>query len=150
MVPRLVQVVLLAVLAVGCATRAPDFAPPLSVPVADPLLASAAAESLWRAATEARTRGDLPAAARYLERASGVAPDSSWLYREMAELRLYQDDPVTAEGLARRALRLAPDDPGYRSALWELIATARARRGDEAGADAAREASERLRRATRP
>lgn len=139
MVQRLVRLSLVLMLVAGCSVRAPGPRAAFEMPPDDPLRDSAAAESLWQSAGDARASGDLAAAARYLERALGMAPDSSWLYRELAELRLYQGDPATAEGLARRALRLAPDRPGYRSALWELIATARDRQGDEAGARRARQ-----------
>ena len=138
MVSRLVRLILLCMALAACASRPPVALPELQIPAADPLLSSPA-ESLWHQALAARERGDLPAADRLLERAVSLAPDSSWLYREQAELRLRQGDPVAAEGLAQKALRLAPDDSLHRAALWQLVATARLRQGNQEGARAARE-----------
>ena len=137
MVARLVRLILLSAALAACASRAPMVLPELDVPAGDPLLTSPA-QSLWKQAVVARTDGNLVAAGRLLERAANLAPDSSWLYRELAELRLRQDSPVAAEGLARKALRLAPDNPVYQSALWQLVATARVRQGDDEGAKQAR------------
>lgn len=131
---------------VACSTKPPVSMPGLDIPAGDPLLASPAM-ALWEQASQARTEGRLSAASRLLERAVTLEPESSWLYRELAELRLRQDQAAAAEGLARKALRLAPENFLYRSALWQLVATARLRQGDEAGADKARlEADMMLRR----
>ena len=137
MVSRLVRLSLLCLVLAACANRTQVQLPELDIPAGDPLLSSPA-ESLWHQAVAARSKGNLAAASRLLERAVNLAPDSSWLYRELAELRLRQDEPAAAEGLARKALRLAGDNGLYKSALWQLVATARHRQGDEAGAQKAR------------
>lgn len=141
-----VRLILLAVLLVsGCSVMPP--AEEAQTPVtADTELAGSPALSLLERADQARDQGRMAAAGRYLERALTMAPNSSWLYRELALLRLQQGDPAGAEGLARRALRLAPDNDAYRADLWELVAGARAEQGDPDGADAARERAETLRR----
>lgn len=137
MAERLVRLILVLAFVAGCSVRPPE-QPAFGVPAGDSLLDSPA-RSLWDSAVAARERNELAAADRYLERALTLAPDSSWLYRELAELRLRQGDAAAAEGLAQKALRHAPQgQPGYQSALWRLVATARARRGDEAGAERAR------------
>ena len=150
MVSRLVRLTLLmfVVLLAACSTRS-VILPELGVPPDDPLTASPV-RPLWQQALEARAQGDLAAASRLLERAVTLEPDSSWLHRELAELRLRQDEPAAAEGLARKALRLSSGDPAYNAGLWQLVATARARKGDTSGAEAARhEADMFLRRSTR-
>ncbi len=132
MVQRLVRLIALCALLAACATRVETPAV-FDMPDRDPLRGSPA-EWLWQSGVKAREASDLAAASRYFERALDVVPDSSWLYRELAELRLRQGDDRAAEGLAKKALRYAPQDPLYQSALWRLIGTARLRQGDEVGA----------------
>ena len=140
MVQRLVRLILQAALVVGCATS-PTPPPVFDMPKQDTLRDSPA-EWIWQRGVEARENNDLAAASRYFERALELVPDSSWLYREMAELRLRQGDELAAEGLAKKALRYAPREPSYEAALWQLISTARLRQGDEAGAANARREAE--------
>lgn len=136
MVKGLVRLIVCALLVAACSSRPP--APPaFDMPAQDPLRSSPA-EWLWQSGVSARDNNELAAASRYFERALEVVPDSSWLYRELAELRMRQGDPRAAEGLARKALRHAPQDSAYQSALWQLIATARQRQGDMTGAEQAR------------
>ena len=142
MAQRLVRLILLTLFVAACATRAPQQAV-FDMPKADPLRDSPA-EWLWKSGVDARENNKLAAASRYFERALEVVPDSSWLYRELAELRLRQGDAVAAEGLATKALRYAPDDPVYQSALWQLISTARTRQGNDEGAKKARQEAELL------
>lgn len=139
MVQRVIRLIVLlgAVLLAGCAARPSDMSAPMEMPPGDPLKGSAA-ESLWQMAVTAREQSNLAAAGRYLERALYMEPESSWLYRELAELRLREDDPQSAEVMIQRALRLAPPRPVYQAALWQLLATARMRQGDAPGAERAR------------
>jgi predicted Zn-dependent protease len=127
-VSRIVRLTLVVVWLAACSS-APVVQAPVDVPAGDPLLGSPS-ESLWRQAVVAREQGELAAAGRLLERAVTLVPDSSWLYRELAELRLREDQPRAAEGLARKALRFAPPTGAYRAALWQLVATACARSDD--------------------
>lgn len=147
MVQGLVRLILLCCLVglAACSSRPVNVPIPMEVPPGDPLRGSAA-ESLWQQAVKARETGQLGAAGRYLERALFLEPESSWLYREMAELRLREGDPESAEVMAQRALRLAPRRPVYQASLWHLIASARARKGDTAGAERARREAEMLTR----
>lgn len=145
MVQGLVRLTLLAALLSGCAL-APTSPSSNQQPVtAQTELAGSPALSLLNNAEQARSRGDMAAAGRYLERALGVAPDSSWLYQQLARLRLEQGDAHAAEGLALRALRLAPDNNDYRADLWELVGACRAQQGNQSGADQARQKAGQLR-----
>ncbi|MCC1497875.1 tetratricopeptide repeat protein [Alcanivorax sp. 1008] len=145
MVQRVVRlIVMIAVMSLAACTVTPgDMSVPMEMPPGDPLKDSAA-ESLWQMAVAAREQNNLAAAGRYLERALYMQPESSWLYRELAELRLREDDPQSAEVMIQRALRLAPPRPAYQAALWQLLATARMRQGDEQGAERARLEAEML------
>lgn len=135
-VKGIVRLMLLAVVLTGCAVRAPETpSEPMDASVE---LEGSPALSLLHKAETARRQGETSAAERYLERALNIAPDSSWLYMTLADLRLFEGDARAAEGFALKALRLAPDYPQYRADLWEMVATARERQGDKAGADDAR------------
>ena len=87
MVQRLVRLTLLAVLLLsGCAVTPPaENAEPVT---ADTELQGSPAMALLSRAEQARAQGQTGAASRYLERALTMAPNSSWLYRELALLRL--------------------------------------------------------------
>lgn len=140
---RLITVAgLLALAACAVTPLAPqkDYAP-VAIPDSSP------AHSLLESARSARSRGDTGAAGRYLERALGMAGtnEATVLYRELADLRLAEDKPRDAEGLALRALREAPENPEWRAGLWELLATARQRQGNAEGSAAARAEADRLR-----
>lgn len=141
---RLTVLVLVLVLA-GCATRTPEPPSQLTMPPGDPL-ADSPAMTLVQEAEAALQRGEVATAGERLERALSMVPGSSWLYRLLAEQRLRAGDAAAAEGFARRALRNAPlDSPYYRAALRDLLATALARQGERAAADAARERARSLR-----
>jgi predicted Zn-dependent protease len=149
MVQRLVRLIALTALLGGCALAPPGDQAPAGEPVtARTELAGSPALSLLERADQARSSGDTAAAGRYLERALTMAPDSSWLYRSLARLRLQEGDAHAAEGLALRALRLAPANREYQAGLWDLVATARTNQGDAAGARQAREQARALRTTT--
>lgn len=132
-----IRLVVITALLAGCAVRGPETAPtePMTASVE---LEGSPAMSLLQRADAARQQGETTAAERYLERALNIAPDSSWLYMTLADLRLFEGDARGAEGFALKALRLAPDYPQYRADLWEMVATARERQGNKSGADEAR------------
>lgn len=147
MVQGLVRLIVLALVAwlAGCSTAPSGPPPELAMPVDDPL-AGSPAMSLVREAEAALQQGRPADAGEKLERALAMVPDSSWLYRLLAEQRLRRDDAAGAEGFARRALRHAPrEQPHYRAALRELLATALARQGQQAAAELAREKARTLR-----
>ena len=147
MVQGLVRLILLAVMAglAGCSTAPSGPPPELAMPADDPL-AGSPAMSLVCGAESALQQGRPADAGEKLERALAMVPDSSWLYRLLAEQRLRRDDAAGAEGFARRALRHAPpDQPYYQAALRELLATALARQGQRAAAKDARARAKALR-----
>ena len=141
---RLVRLVLISAVMVGCAVK-PVVDEPQEPMTASQELEGSPALSLLTSAEQARQQGDNSRAERYLERALNIAPDSSWLYKQLADLRLTEGDARGAEGFALKALRLAPDHPEDQAGLWELVATARDRQGNAAGAKSARERAATLR-----
>jgi predicted Zn-dependent protease len=60
------------------------------------------------------------------------------LYR-LAQVRLAQGDAPQAEEFARRALTYANGRPDLQSGLWDVIAQAKTKQGDAAGAALARQ-----------
>lgn len=145
MVQRLFRLTLLCLWLAGCATRPQAPAPAMAIPADDPLRHSPAM-ALLEDADLARQRGDHDAAGRHLERALNLAPGSSWIYRQLAELRLAQGQARAAEGFVRRALRFSGDEQAqYRASLYELLGMALLRQGNDAGARQARRRAAELR-----
>ncbi len=95
--------------------------------------------ALLTTAQQQQGGGDLNGAASSLERAQRIAPREPQVLYRLAEVRLAQGDAVQAEQLARRGLSYAGDRPALQASLWELIAQARERQGNAAGAAQARE-----------
>lgn len=95
--------------------------------------------ALLTSAQQLQSSGDLNGAASSLERAQRIAPREPQVLYRLAELRLAQGDAAQAEQVARRALTYATDRPALQASLWNLIAQARERQGDPAGAAQARE-----------
>ena len=138
-----IRILVVALVMSGCAVRPPEA--PVEPMTASVELEGSPAMALLQRAESARQQGQGAAAERYLERALRIGPDSSWLYKELAGLRLSEGDPRGAEGFALKALRLAPDHDDYRAGLWDLVATARDRQGDKSGARQARSKAAALR-----
>lgn len=95
--------------------------------------------ALLTTAQQLQGGGDLDGAASSLERAQRIAPREPQVLYRLAEVRLAQGDAVQAEQLARRGLSYAGERPALQASLWELIAQARERQGNAAGAAQARE-----------
>lgn len=95
--------------------------------------------ALLTTAKQQQSGGDLNSAASSLERAQRIAPREPQVLYRLAEVRLTQGDDVQAEQLARRALTYSSGRPALQASLWNLIAQARERQGDPAGAAQARE-----------
>ncbi|MFC2973372.1 tetratricopeptide repeat protein [Azotobacter bryophylli] len=95
--------------------------------------------ALLTTAKQQQSGGDLNSAASSLERAQRIAPREPQVLYRLAEVRLAQGDDVQAEQLARRALTYSSGRPALQASLWSLIAQARERQGDPAGAAQARE-----------
>ncbi|WP_028240361.1 tetratricopeptide repeat protein [Stutzerimonas azotifigens] len=95
--------------------------------------------ALLTTAQQLQSGGDLDGAASSLERAQRIAPREPQVLYRLAQVRLGQGDLVQAEQLSRRALSYAAGRPALQAGLWDLIAQARERQGDVAGAAQARE-----------
>lgn len=95
--------------------------------------------ALLTAAQQQQGSGDLNGAASSLERAQRIAPREPQVLYRLAEVRLAQGDAAQAEQFARRGLSYASGRPALQASLWNLIAQARERQGDSAGAAQARE-----------
>ncbi|WKN24593.2 tetratricopeptide repeat protein [Azotobacter vinelandii] len=95
--------------------------------------------ALLTTAQQEQGNGNLESAASSLERAQRIAPREPQVLYRLAEVRLAQGDAAQAEQLARRALTYASGRPALQASLWNLIAQARERQGDAAGAAQARE-----------
>lgn len=95
--------------------------------------------ALLTTAQQQQGGGDLNGAASSLERAQRIAPREPQVLYRLAEVRLAQGDAAQAEQFARRGLTYAGGRPALQASLWDLIAQARERQGDPAGAAQARE-----------
>lgn len=95
--------------------------------------------ALLTTAQQQQGQGDLNGAGSSLERAQRIAPREPQVLFRLAQVRLAQGDAVQAEQLSRRGLSYASGRPALQASLWELIAQARERQGDAAGAAQARE-----------
>lgn len=129
----------------GYSVPAPTPAPsrPSGIPSGDDLAADEQLEgpvlALLTTAQQQQGSGDLNGAASSLERAQRIAPREPQVLYRLAEVRLAQGDAAQAEQFARRALSYASGRPALQASLWDLIAQARERQGDPAGAAQARE-----------
>lgn len=95
--------------------------------------------ALLTTAQQQQGGGDLNGAASSLERAQRIAPREPQVLYRLAEVRMAQGDAAQAEQFARRGLSYASGRPALQASLWNLIAQARERQGDAAGAAQARE-----------
>lgn len=95
--------------------------------------------ALLTTAQQQQTGGDLNGASSSLERAQRVAPREPQVLYRLAQVRMAQGDAPQAEQFARRGLTFANGRPALQASLWELIAQAREKQGDSAGATLARQ-----------
>lgn len=95
--------------------------------------------ALLTTAQQQQGGGDLNGAASSLERAQRIAPREPQVLYRLAQIRLNQGDAAQAEQLSRRALSYAAGRPTLQASLWDLIAQAREKQGDPAGAAQARQ-----------
>lgn len=101
--------------------------------------------ALLTTAQQQQGGGDLNGASSSLERAQRIAPREPQVLYRLAEVRLAQGDAAQAEQLARRGLTYASGRPSLQAGLWGLIAQARERQGDPAGAAEARQQAQGVR-----
>lgn len=95
--------------------------------------------ALLTTAQQQQAGGDLNGASSSLERAQRVAPREPQVLYRLAQVRMAQGDAPQAEQFARRGLTLANGRPDLQASLWGLIAQAREKQGDSAGAALARQ-----------
>lgn len=95
--------------------------------------------ALLTTAQQQQGGGDFNGAASSLERAQRIAPREPQVLFRLAQVRLSQGDAAQAEQLARRALTYANGRPDLQAELWNVIAQARDKQGDSAGAASARQ-----------
>ncbi|UCR82708.1 tetratricopeptide repeat protein [Pseudomonas chlororaphis] len=95
--------------------------------------------ALLTTAQQQQASGDLNGASSSLERAQRVAPREPQVLYRLAQVRMAQGDAAQAEQFARRGLSFANGRPDLQASLWALIAQARERQGDAAGAAQARQ-----------
>ena len=95
--------------------------------------------ALLTTAQQQQAGGDLNGASSSLERAQRVAPREPQVLYRLAQVRMAQGDAAQAEQFARRGLTFANGRPALQASLWELIAQAREKQGDSAGASLARQ-----------
>ncbi|MFK7607654.1 MULTISPECIES: tetratricopeptide repeat protein [unclassified Pseudomonas] len=95
--------------------------------------------ALLTTAQQQQSSGDLNGASSSLERAQRVAPREPQVLYRLAQVRMAQGDAAQAEQFARRGLTFANGRPDLQASLWGLIAQAREKQGDAAGAASARQ-----------
>jgi hypothetical protein len=95
--------------------------------------------ALLTTAQQQQNSGDLNGASSSLERAQRIAPREPQVLYRLAEVSLAQGNAAQAEQLARRGLSYANGRASLQASLWALIAQARERQGDPAGAAEARQ-----------
>jgi Tfp pilus assembly protein PilF len=139
-------VLALIVLLAGCAAPeqqpAPEAPPPI-VPAPPPHKESVAIAGLMDNARTEAASGNLAGAAASLERALRIEPRNPRLWHELARVRLRQGQYAQAESVAARSNSWAAHDRSLRAENWRLIAESRRARGDEEGAKAAIDLSNR-------
>lgn len=81
--------------------------------------------------------GEREAAGASLERALRIEPRNSWLWLELAQVRLAQGQYAQTITLARKSLSFAGHQPRLQSENWQVIGQARVAQGDRAGAEQA-------------
>ena len=106
-------------------------------PTAVPVSENPAVLSLVEQAHAEMAENKVHSAVAIIERAQRIEPRNPWLWQELARLHLAQGNYSQAESLAARSNTWAAGDQALRAANWRLIGSARAARGDVAGAQAA-------------
>jgi len=100
--------------------------------------------ALLESAEENRRAGRYAQAASGLERAIRISPRDPLLWNRLAQVRLDQSKPGLAESMAKKSNLLAEGNRPLQYSNWLLIAEARQRLGDSAGAEEARRKADQL------
>lgn len=117
--------------------RGEEIPPRIYPPAPAPREQPAAVVALLGHAEQQANDGDLRAAAVTLERAIRIDSRNPILWHHLASVRLAEGDAIQAEQLATKSSSLAAGNYALQARNWELIAEARRKRGDTAGAQAA-------------
>jgi len=129
---------LILIVLAGCATPEQQPAPePPAPPPPLPHKENIAVAGLMESARAETAAGNLASAAASLERVIRIEPRNPRLWQELARVRLKQGQYAQAESVAARSNSWAGDDRALRAENWRLIAESRRARGDEEGARAA-------------
>lgn len=107
--------------------------------------ASPAVLALMKASRKQLAEDNADRAAASLERALSIEPRNGFLYNHLATIRLKQERYAEAEGLAQKSISLASRNAFLQERNWRLIAEARRRQGDDAGAAVAEQRAGQLR-----
>ena len=121
-------------------TQVYAYRPPAAV-IQEPRSPSAVQLLLHRAAAQQQA-GDYAAAAVSLERGLRIEPRNAQLWYSLAAVRAQQKRYAEVEQFAAKSNALAGQDALLKRKNWQLIAQARAARGDAGGAAKARQAIE--------
>lgn len=145
---RLLFLCLCSLLPVACTTTRP---PALQLPNESPnkvispsAKTSPAVVALLNKARDATRQGHMQRAEVLLERTVRIEPRNPTLWNYLAKLHLYQGRLHQAIGLAARSNALAGNDKKLRASNWRIIAHARYKQGDMAGAEAAQKKADAL------
>jgi len=131
MIRKIHGLYIFSLLLAGCAGfPSGDNTPP---PVSD----KGAVIALFDSAKADATSGKLDTAAASLERALRIEPHNPALWHELAKLRLQQQQPEQAASLAAKSNALAGNNKSLRAGNWRVIGEARAKKGDDQGAQSA-------------
>jgi predicted Zn-dependent protease len=114
----------------GAAAQEP--LPPVAITV--PVVRTAAVNDLLREVRRRWAAGEHEQAAAGLERALRIEPTNPYLWQHLAAVRLDQGRPQQAEQFAAKSNSMAGDSAPLRLRNWRLIAEARRRAGNAAGA----------------
>ena len=118
---------------------APQSIQPLNTSLAGDEQLAGPVLALLTTAKQQEGSGDLGGAAASLERAQRIAPREPQVLYHLGRVNLAQGNAAQAEQFARQGLAYAQGRPALQAELWNLIANARERQGDAAGAAAARQ-----------
>ncbi len=116
--------------------------PPPFEPLQDFGPLSPAVGALVLAANKSTGQGNVESATATIERAIHIEPRNATLYYKLALLRLEQNKPKLAEGLAKKSALLASADSSLKKHSWLLIAKARDMQNNPQGAQEARAQAE--------
>lgn len=100
--------------------------------------------SLLKEADVKIKEGRLNLASSLLERALRIEPKNPFVWHKLASVRFKQKRWKLAESLAQKSYLFSSDDTSLQIYNWHLIASARSKQGDIAGARQARERAEQI------